>query len=365
MSQQLQVAGQPDLPSTTALRRARGTGRPAARLVVGGSGPVGGWRTASAPWGRSAAGDGPDDDPDVGIATAGRHRPGVSDRALRASRIASFAEPYARPGTRGRAVAGSLPISIRSESGRTRDVGATRNLYHARLTPDSSRARSSRRDLHERARHRIVVRRDRRSLGRGRPPSAPVLARAGAAQPGRPARRLRRRRSRARFARPHPPRAAAGRAGARRGRQAAGDIDLVAYTRGPGLAGALLVGAGVASALAAALARAGARRSSPGRASAVAVPLGRSAGVPVRRPARLRRPHAAAATSTTSAAMRCSATRSTTPPAKRSTSRPSCSASAIRADRRWRGWPSSATRGLRACRGRCCQRDRSTSRSPA
>src|ERR1700704_4374511 len=34
-----------------------------------------------------------------------------------------------------------------------------------------------------------------------------------------------------------------------------GDIDVVAYTRGPGLAGALLVGAGVACALAAALDR--------------------------------------------------------------------------------------------------------------
>lgn len=40
-----------------------------------------------------------------------------------------------------------------------------------------------------------------------------------------------------------------------RGRLSASDIDLVAYTRGPGLAGALLVGAGVACALAAALQR--------------------------------------------------------------------------------------------------------------
>ena len=40
-----------------------------------------------------------------------------------------------------------------------------------------------------------------------------------------------------------------------RGLLSASDIDLVAYTRGPGLAGALLVGAGVACALAAALQR--------------------------------------------------------------------------------------------------------------
>ena len=48
------------------------------------------------------------------------------------------------------------------------------------------------------------------------------------------------------------------RAGPRRGRRArSATIDAVAYTRGPGLAGALLVGAGVACSLAAALAAAG------------------------------------------------------------------------------------------------------------
>ena len=57
------------------------------------------------------------------------------------------------------------------------------------------------------------------------------------------------------------------------------EIDVVAYTRGPGLAGALLVGAGVACSLAAALGPAGGRRPPPRRPSAVAVPLGRPAGV--------------------------------------------------------------------------------------
>ena len=40
------------------------------------------------------------------------------------------------------------------------------------------------------------------------------------------------------------------------------DIDVVAYTRGPGLAGALLVGSGVACALAASLGKPGGRRGS-------------------------------------------------------------------------------------------------------
>ena len=65
---------------------------------------------------------------------------------------------------------------------------------------------------------------------------------------------VRRRRPGARFARPHPPRAAADARGAAPSRRALADVDAVAYTRGPGLAGALLVGAGVACALAAALA---------------------------------------------------------------------------------------------------------------
>jgi energy-coupling factor transporter ATP-binding protein EcfA2 len=71
------------------------------------------------------------------------------------------------------------------------------------------------------------------------------------------------------------------------------DVDCVAYTRGPGLAGALLVGAGVACSLAAALGRPVRRRASPRRAFAVAVLVSRCAVVPLRRAACLRRPHAA------------------------------------------------------------------------
>ena len=133
----------------------------------------------------------------------------------------------------------------------------------------------------------------------------------------------------------------------------------------PGLAGALLVGAGVACSIAAALGRPAVGVHHLEGHLLVAFPLRRSARVPVRRAARLGRPYPAASTSPTSAATSCSATRSTTPPARHSTSRPSCSASAIPAARRWRGWPSSATPTPSPCRGRCSQRDRSTSRSPA
>ena len=45
------------------------------------------------------------------------------------------------------------------------------------------------------------------------------------------------------------------------------------------------------------------------------------------------------------------------PPARRSTSPPSCSASAIRVGRRSRGSPSSATPRDTRCRGRSCKRD--------
>ena len=54
-------------------------------------------------------------------------------------------------------------------------------------------------------------------------------------------------------ARPHPARAAADEQVLAEAGAALAEIDVVAYTRGPGLAGALLVGAGVACALGAAL----------------------------------------------------------------------------------------------------------------
>ena len=68
------------------------------------------------------------------------------------------------------------------------------------------------------------------------------------------------------------------------------DLDGIAYTQGPGLAGALLVGAAVANALGFALGEAGRRRPSPRRPSALAAARGSEAGVSVRRAARVRRP---------------------------------------------------------------------------
>ena len=217
----------------------------------------------------------------------------------------------------------------------------------------------------ERPGHRNLVRRDRHRARRGRRRDA-APARAGAAQPGRDA--------------PRPTAASfpelASRDHIRRVLpltrevlRAAGaelaSIDVVAYTRGPG-AGRRVAGRRRRGLLARRRAgQAGARRAPPRGPSAVALPVGRSAGVSVRRPAGLGRPHAADAKSPASASTPCSATRSTTPPARPSTSRPSCSASAIPAGRRWRGWPSSATRRRSPCRGRCCSAIRSTSPSPA
>jgi N6-L-threonylcarbamoyladenine synthase len=59
------------------------------------------------------------------------------------------------------------------------------------------------------------------------------------------------------------------------------DVDLIAYTRGPGLAGALLVGAGVAVALATALGKPALGRAPPGRAPAVALPGRPGTRIPV------------------------------------------------------------------------------------
>ena len=101
-----------------------------------------------------------------------------------------------------------------------------------------------------RPRHRDLLRRNRR----GRLRHGPRAARARAAFAGRDARGLRRRGAGTRVARPRPARGAAD-AGAcwRRPASRLADLDGIAYTRGPGLAGALLVGASVASALAYAL----------------------------------------------------------------------------------------------------------------
>ncbi len=71
------------------------------------------------------------------------------------------------------------------------------------------------------------------------------------------------------------------------------DLDGIAYTQGPGLAGALLVGASVATALGYALGQARGRRPSHGRPSAVAAARRSEAGVSVRRAARLGRPQPA------------------------------------------------------------------------
>ena len=75
----------------------------------------------------------------------------------------------------------------------------------------------------------------------------------------------------ARLARSRPARRAARAAGARaRPASTLADLDGIAYTQGPGLAGALLVGASVANALGYALGKPGDRRPSPRRTSALA-----------------------------------------------------------------------------------------------
>ncbi len=131
-----------------------------------------------------------------------------------------------------------------------------------------------------------------------------------------------------------------------------GDLDGIAYTQGPGLAGALLVGASVATALGFALGKPAIRRPSSRSASAVAAA----------RRARSRRSRSSrcwyrADTPSsmpwrTSATTLCWATPSTTRPARHSTRPRRCSASAIRAVRRWRSSPRVADRGPLPCRGR-------------
>ena len=123
------------------------------------------------------------------------------------------------------------------------------------------------------------------------------------------------------------------------------DLDGIAYTQGPGLAGALLVGASVASALAYALGNPGDRRPPPGRPPAVAAARRRRG--PSFRSSRCwcRAATASSSTSRASAATGCSATRSTTRPARRSTRPRSCWACRIPAARRWRSSPSAARAG--------------------
>ena len=119
------------------------------------------------------------------------------------------------------------------------------------------------------------------------------------------------------------------------------------------------------------LARRGARQAGARRPPSRRATCCRRSSRPIRRrfrssPARFGRPHATARGRRRRRATRCSATPSTTPPARPSTSRPSCSASAIRAGRRWRGWPSSAIpRPIALPRPLLHSAIRSTSRSPA
>ena len=141
-----------------------------------------------------------------------------------------------------------------------------------------------------RPRHRNLLRRN----GRGRLRHGPGTRRARASLAGRDARGVRRRRARAGVARPRAARRAAGRAGApRRPGSALADLDGIAYTQGPGLAGALLVGASVATAMAYALSIRTIPRAPPRRPPAVAAAERAGARVPVRRAARLGRPQPA------------------------------------------------------------------------
>ena len=138
------------------------------------------------------------------------------------------------------------------------------------------------------------------------------------------------------------------------------DLGLVAYTRGPGLAGALLVGAGVAVALGAALGVPTLGIPPSGRSPAVAVSGRRPAELPLRCVAGVGRTYPADAGRRGGALCAARARPSTTPPARPSIRAPSCSAWVTRVARRWRGWRHSATPRLTRCRARCCIGTRST-----
>ena len=101
------------------------------------------------------------------------------------------------------------------------------------------------------ARDRDLLRRDRRRPGLRRPPGPLQRAR----RPADPARPLRRGGARGRLAGPRRPAPPGRRAGLRPRRARLGDVDAVAVTIGPGLAGSLLVGVAAAKAYALALDR--------------------------------------------------------------------------------------------------------------
>ncbi len=141
------------------------------------------------------------------------------------------------------------------------------------------------------------------------------------------------------------------------------DIDAIAFTQGPGLAGALLVGASVANALGFALnvpmvgvhhleghllSPLLTREPPPFPFVALLVSGGHTQLMEVRGIGdyTLLGEHW------------------TTPPAKPSTRPPSCWAWAIRAARKCRGWPNSASPAPLRCRGRCCIRATWISPSP-
>ena len=156
---------------------------------------------------------------------------------------------------------------------------------------------------------------------------------------------LRRRRAGDRL--PPPPRAdrRRGRRRAEPGRRSScADVELVAVTRGPGLVAALLVGLATAKALAAAHELPLARRRSPARPRRRRPSWSRAVRAAVRRLIASGGHTFLARVATAGPTTRCSARRSTTPPARRSTRARGCSGSAIRAARRSSGWPATATR---------------------
>ncbi len=117
------------------------------------------------------------------------------------------------------------------------------------------------------------------------------------------------------------------------------DIDGIAVTCGPGLIGSLVVGVAAAKAYAFALQRAALRRQPPARPRLRAVPRPRrGAALSVPHAARLGRPLAARRGATRRPTCACSAERTTTRPARRSTRPRVCSAFPIRAARRSTRW---------------------------
>ena len=130
-------------------------------------------------------------------------------------------------------------------------------------------------------------------------------------------------------------------------------IDGIAYTAGPGLIGALLVGEGFATALGVGVGQARAGNSPLGGPSPGAPARAQTARLPVPRAAGLRRPYPARGCRGAWAATGFWARPWTMPPGRPSTRPPNCSGCRIRAAPRWPRWRSAAAAVSSSSRDPC------------